>query len=168
MNEGDVSRPGIVCDSLSMLANTENPDEAYRFLKYISYDPQSLYDRIEIIDNYDPDEAKEKYPDLTEDEFPDRFDIDHVPAINDQGVRETWAEYTNAAPGLEYMLNNMGTGYVDGFKYVPDFDTAFHKTIEKAMTEQIWTGQKTASDLAGELEEKANQIAQEAMDLMGD
>lgn len=165
---GDISRPGIVCDSLAMLANAEHPEEAYRFIKYISFDPKSFDDRVEIIDNYDPEEAKEKYPDLTEDLFPEFFTFSHIPAINDQGVRDRWCDYTNAKPGLVYMLNNMHTGYIDGFKYVPDFDTAYHKTIEKAMIEQIWTGQKTAADLAAELETKANQITQEAIELMGD
>jgi len=100
--------------------------------------------------------------------FPDYFTFGHIPAINDQDIRDRWCDYNNVKPGLRYMLDNMDTGYIDGFKYVPDFDTAYHKTIEKAVIEQVWTGQKTAADLAAELEMKANEITQEAISLMGD
>jgi|LSQX01.1.fsa_nt_gb multiple sugar transport system substrate-binding protein len=168
VERGDVSRPGIVCDSVAMLANTEHPEQAYRFIKYISFDPQAFDDRVDVIENYDPEEAKKKYSDLTEDVFPDYFTFGHIPAINDQDIRDRWCDYNNVKPGLRYMLDNMDTGYIDGFKYVPDFDTAYHKTIEKAVIEQVWTGQKTAADLAAELEMKANEITQEAISLMGD
>ena len=168
VEKGDVSRPGIVCDSIAMLANTEHPEAAYKFIKYLSFDPASFDDRVEVIDNYDPKTAKEKYPDLAEDQFPEYFSFSHIPAINDQTVRDKWCEYTKVKPGVKYIIDNLDTGYIDGFKYVPDFDTAYHKTIDKAMREQIFTGQKTAADLAGELEQKANEITQEAVELMGD
>lgn len=166
VEKGDIPRPGIVCDSYAISASTKNPEAAFRFIKYLSYDPAAFEDRIEIIENYDKEEAKKKYPNITEDRIPDFLTFDHIPAVNDPTVREKWCNYNNVKPGVKFMLDNLERGYVDGFKFVPDFDTAYHKTIEKAMREEIFTGKKTAADLAAELEKKANDITQEAIKRM--
>lgn len=162
-DKGDKSRPGIVCDSLAISANTQNPEAAFRFIKYISYDPTSFDDRVEIIKNYKKDEAKTKYPNIKEDRLSDFLTFDHIPAINDQAVRDKWSEYNNVKAGVREMVNHLDTGYIDGFKFVPDFDNAYHKTIEKAIRQEIFTGKKTAADLAAELEKKANDITETAI-----
>jgi len=162
-DKGDKSRPGLVCDSLAISAKAKDPEAAFRFIKYISFDPSSFDDRVEIMNNYNKEEAMKKYPEITEDRFPEFLTFSHVPAINDQAVRDKWCDLNNVKPGLREMVNNMGTGYIDGFKFVPDFDTAYHKTIEKAIKEEIFTGKKTAADLAAELEQKATEITQTAI-----
>jgi len=166
MNEGDVSRPGIVSDSLAISANTENPEAAFRFVRYLSYDPQAYDDRIEIVENYSKEAALEKYPHITQDRLWDTLSFNHIPAVNDQSVRDRWADYNNVKPGVRFILNNLHTGYVDGFKFVPDFDRVYHHTVEKAVREQFFTGQKTAADLADELERIANDMTQEAIKSM--
>lgn len=166
MEKEDTPRPGIVCDSIAISASTKNPEAAFELVKYLSYDPQAFDDRIDVIENYDPEKAKEKYPDLGEDRIPNELTFTFIPAVNDQSIRDRWCQYNNVKPGLKYMLDLLETGYVDGFKFVPDFDTAYHKTIEKAMKDEIFTGKKTAADLAPELEKKANEITQEAIEGM--
>ncbi len=129
--KGDIPRPGIVCDSYAISASTKNPEAAFRFIKYLSYDPAAFDDRIEIIENYNKEEAKKKYPNITEDRIPDFLTFDHIPAVNDPTVREKWCNYNNVKPGVKFMLDNLERGYVDGFKFVPDFDTAYHRQLRR-------------------------------------
>lgn len=162
-DKGDVSRPGIVSDSLAISSSAKNPDEAFRLIKYLSYDPAAYDDRVDIIKNYKKEDAMVKYADISADRFSDTLIFNHIPAINDQSVRDKWGELNGIKPGLKYIINNLDKGYIDGFKFVPDFDNAYHKTIEKTVREQVFTGKKTAADLSAELEKKANDMTQTAI-----
>lgn len=163
VNKGDVSRPGIVADSLAISANTKDPEAAFRFIKYISFDPVSVNDRLEIVENYNKADALVKYPHITEDRLWDTLAFNHIPAVNDKTALERWADYNNVKPGVRFILENIHTGYIDGFKFVPDFDRVYHHTVEKAVREQVFTGQKTAADIASELERIANEMTQAAI-----
>lgn len=163
---GDVSRPGIVADCVAISANTANPEAAFRFLSYLSFEPAAFDDRVEIVENYSKEDAIAKHPHITEDRLWDTLNFNHIPAVNDQSVRDRWADMNNVKPGVRFILNNLHRGYVDGFKFVPDFDRVYHHTVEKAVREQIFHGQKTAADLAPELERIANEMTQVAIEAM--
>lgn len=157
-DKGDISRPGIVCDSYAISASAKDPEAAFKFLKYIAYDPSSFDDRVDIIKNYNKEKAMEKYPDLSADRFWDTLTFDHIPAINDQAVLDRWCELNNVKPGIKYILDNLDRGYIDGFKFVPDFDTSYHKTIYNGVRDEVFWGNKSIEDIAPELEKKANDI----------
>lgn len=162
-DKGDVSRPGVVADSLAISANSKHPDEAFQFIKYLCFDPNGYNDRVDVIKNYKKDEAMKKYPDIPADQFADTISFDHMPAVNDQAVRDNWLKFTNAKAGVANIINNLDKAYVDGFKFVPDFDTAYHKTIEKTFKEQVLTGKKTPADIAAEIKQKADAITNDAI-----
>lgn len=166
-DKGDKSRPGLVVDSLAITTKCKNPDAAFRFLKYLTYDIKGFDDRYDIVKNYNKDKLKEKYKGVLDDTFfNEPLNFGNIPAINDQAIISKWLELNNTKPGVAYMIGNMGTGYVDGFKVTPGFDEAYHKTIEKTVVEQVYTGKKTPEDLAQELQDKANEITKKAFDAL--
>jgi len=164
--KGTVSRPPVVADSLAIASNSKHPDEAFEFIKYLCYSPEAFDDRVEIVKNYKKADVAVKYPDIKADKISDTISFDHMPAVNDQAVRDKWLKFTNAKAGVATTINNLDKAYIDGFKYVPDFDTAYHKTIEKGFKDQVLTGKKTPADIAPELEQKANDITNAAINAM--
>ena len=165
-DKGKVSRPPVMVDSLAISANCKQPDEAFQFLRYISYSTEAFDDRVEIIKNYKKADVKVKYPDIPADQIADTLSFDHMPAVNDQAIRDKWLKFTKAKAGEAYTINNLDKAYIDAFKYVPDYDLAYQKTIEPAFKEQVLTGKKTPADIAPELEQKANDITNAAIKAM--
>lgn len=163
---GAVSRPGLVCDSYSMSSACKNQDAAFTFMKYLACDPEGFQDRIDLCEAYDKDEAAAAYPELKPEAFPETVDFNHIPTVNDPAVRQQWADFNKVKPGVKYMMDNLQNGYVDAFKFVPAFDDAYHKLVQKTVVEQIYTGKKTAADLANELATKATEISQKALNAM--
>lgn len=166
MTEGKGGRTPFVIDSLGITASCENPEAAYEFVKYLSFAEEGVEDRMEIVEEYDRDALMAKYPDVNAAEFDEPLNYNPMPVTTDKEVIARWAEFTNAKPGVRYLLERIGTGYADGYKVTPGFDEAYHQTIEKAVKEQVFTGQKTASELSGELMQKADEITQRAYDAL--
>lgn len=161
---GDIkeSRTPFVLDSVAITSNCKNKEAAYEFVKYLSYSKEGIEDRMQIVKEYDKEALKAKYPNLPETEFELPLTFSQMPVTTDKEVIAKWAEFTNAKPGISYMLERLDSGYADGFKVTPGYNDAYGLTIEKAVREQVFTGQKTAADLAKELEEKANKITEDA------
>ena len=166
VDKGKVSRPPVVADSLAIASNCKHPDEAFEFIKYLCYSPEAFDDRVEIVKNYKKADVKVKYPDIKADQIWDTISFDHMPAVNDQAVRDKWLKFTKAKTGVAYTINNLDKAYIDAYKFVPDFDKAYQKTVEGIFKEQVLTGKKTPADISPELEKKANDITNAAMEAM--
>jgi multiple sugar transport system substrate-binding protein len=164
---GDVSRPGIVVDSIGITTSCQNPDAAYEWLKFLTFGTDGIEARFEIYGNYTKADAQARFPGLAETAYPEAVTYNFMPATTDQALIDRWVEFTDSAPGIKYMMGNMGTGFVDGFKVTPGFDEAYHKTIWKAVEDQVLTGQRSASDIADEVTQLANGITAQAYAALG-
>lgn len=156
------ARTAFVVDSVAITTSCKNPEAAYEFIKYISFSVEGIEDRMSIVENYDKEALQTQYPDLPETAFANPLTYSQMPVTTDQAVIDKWAEFNNIKPGVSYMLERLDTGYADGFKVTPGYNDAYELNIQKAVTDQVFTGQKTAADLAKELEEKANKITADA------
>lgn len=167
VEEGDTPRIPLVVDSMAITSTCKYPQEAYEFMKFLGYSSEGINARIDIVENQDMEALKEKYPDRPENEFTAPLTFGQMPATTDKAVIDRWAELNNVKPGLKWMVEHMDNGYVDGYKVTPGFDDAYHKVIEKVILAEVATGQKTFSDVAEELQTKANEITKEAYDSIG-
>lgn len=165
--KGDVARPAIVVDSIAIASSCENPDAAWQFARYLSFADEIIDDRIEICKEQDMEVLQERYPELYEANpaaFDYKLSYPMMPATTNQESIDKWSEFNNAKPGVKTMFSRLDTGYVDGFKVTPGFSDAYFNTINKAITEEVYTGNKSIADIAPELEEKANAFTKEALD----
>lgn len=166
ITEGKTPRTPFVVDSIGITESCKNPEAAYEFVKYLSFAKEGIEDRMQIVEEYDKDALMEKYPDLDAAKFANPLTFNQIPSTTDQATIDKWVEFTDAKPGIQYMLEKLADGYADGYKVTPGFDEAYHQTVEKVVREQVFTGQKTAADLATELAQKADEITQKAYDSM--
>ncbi|MDR1532601.1 MAG: extracellular solute-binding protein [Clostridiales bacterium] len=166
-DKGDVSRPGIVVDSVAITTKCANPDAAWDFLKYMTFDKAGVEARFDIVTNYTKEDAQSRFPGLEETSYFDTLSFSFMPATTDQALIDKWVEFNNAKPGVKYMMSNMDTGFVDGFKVTPGFDEAYHKTIYTVYKEQVLTGQKSASDIIDEVAKLADDITAKAYAALG-
>ncbi len=162
----DVPRTPFVVDSIGITSVCKNPEAAYEFVKYLSYSTEGIEDRMALVEGYDREALMAKYPDLSENKFEHAFTYSQMPVTTDMDVIKRWADFNEVKPGVTFALENLGRGYADGYKVTPGFDDAYHKTIEKAVKEQVFTGKKTIADIVPELEKKANKITEDAYALL--
>lgn len=164
--EGAVSRPCLIPDNYAITKSCQNVEAAYEVLKFFTYSKDGFNARYDIWKNYDPAALKEKYPEMAEVEgtIPDTMSFNLSP-VDDQEVRDKWAELYNPKPGLKYIIDNMSTSkpYADGFKVIPGWEEVMTNTVLPAVTEQVISGEKTAAELAATLEEQVNAMQAEVM-----
>ena len=58
--------------------------------------------------------------------------------------------------------------FIDGFKLIPGWQEVYTDIIEPALKESVWTGEKTAADVAAELQDRVNTVQQEVFAAMED
>lgn len=168
--EGNISRPTIITDSYAISKNCENPDAAYEVLKFFTYSKEGFDARCEIWEEYDAEALKAEYPEMAEaGEILDTMSFNLSP-VDDQEVRDKWCELYNAKPGLRYIIDNMAESnpFIDGFKLIPGWQEVYTDIIEPALKESVWTGEKTAADVAAELQDRVNTVQQEVFAAMED
>lgn len=166
LTAGDESRPGIVIDSIGITTTCQNPEEAYKLVKFLTYGKEGFDARVSIVENYDADALKAKYPDLTEDYFTYPLSFSQMPTINDQASRDTWAELNNVPDGVMVQVNRFGTGYFDGYKVTPAYNECYFNLICLG-ADEVKAGTKNAADIAVELQTSANEILAEYMATLG-
>ena len=151
--------PCIITDNYAVTRACKNPDAAYEVLKYFTYSEDGFNARCDIWKNYDAAAMKTKYPKMAEVEgtIPDTLSFGLSPIDKDE-VRAKWYELYNPKPGLKHIIDTLSTSnpYVDGFKVIPGWNEVAIGIIEDAVKKQIFTGEKSAADIAAELEKKAN------------
>ena len=160
--EGDVSRPGLSADYYGITTSCKNPDAAWELIKYLSYDIEGFRDKVNIINSYDKTAMAEKYPELTD--IPDTLESLSLPPINNPEAVELWKSMdVGYKPGLDYMLENFERGYVDCWRIVPEYSNVWESLVTTRVNQDIlYTGSKTAADLAKDLEATINSTTEMA------
>lgn len=161
--EGDVSRPGLSVDYYGITTSCENPDAAWELIRYMSYDLEGFRDKVDIINNYDKAATAEKYPEIAAD-LPDAIESLSLPPINDPEAIELWKSMdVGYKPGIDYMLENFGRGYVDCWRIVPEYSNTWETLVTNQVTQNIlYTGSQTAADIAQTLQDTINSTTERA------
>ncbi|MHB1453472.1 MAG: ABC transporter substrate-binding protein [Saccharofermentanales bacterium] len=156
--KGDVSRTPIVTDSYGITTACENPAQAYEVIKYFTYSKEGFITKMDAVENFDQAALKAKYPEIdTAQPIPEKWWYPLSP-VDDQVLRDRWAEIHKPLPGVKYLVDNLNESnpYIEGFKVIPGWTEVSGAIIEPAVNSQIFTGEKTAADLAAELQTAAN------------
>lgn len=165
-----VSRPAIVMDSIGITTAAADPEAAWEFVKWLTYDIDGINARFDFVENWNREEALKRWPGWPESQYPEVFEFTQIPPTTHPEVVERWVELNNARPGLRFIISNMDTGYIDGFKVVPGF-SAYNgpepTTIEKTWLNQVRTGQRTSADIVDEVETIANRNIAEVFASLG-
>jgi multiple sugar transport system substrate-binding protein len=172
----DEPRYGVATDFAGVSSSAKDPEAAYEFLRYLSYETQGFLDRIDGINNYDREAYIEKYD--FSDEYIETLPEDpamlfgvqgpHVNAIspaNTDVAREAWKEFhpigsPDATPGHHYALDHLENAYLDNFRAYPGYADAANYIIENIWS-QVIEGDMAPGDIAQELEDGANQILED-------
>ncbi|HJD23149.1 MAG TPA: extracellular solute-binding protein [Firmicutes bacterium] len=157
-NEGDTPRIAVINDNYAITRGCENPDVAYDVLKFFTYSKEGFDARMDIWENYDAEALKAEYPEMAEANLISDFFSMGLSPIDDQEVRDKWAEMYNAKPGIVYMIDHLADSnmYMDGGKTIPGFSSVFNDILSDAVNNQIFTGEKTAADLLTDLQSRAD------------
>lgn len=132
-----------------MTSTTKHPKEAFLFLKYLTYDPNGVKERLRILTTNKDVEGK-----LTKDWF--------IPATMHPEVIKYFDSVDFIPEGVKYMLKRLDrTVQVDLWKIVPGWWGAIWDVIFP-VNEKIRAGEVEPEAVAAETEEKANEIIQKA------
>ena len=121
---------------------------------------------MNIWENYDAEALKAEYPEMAENNLISDFFSMGLSPIDDQGVRDKWAEMYKAKDGIKYMINHLADSnmYLDGGKSVPGFSSVANDILADAVSNQVFTGQKSAADLLTDLQSRADAAQKEILD----
>ena len=160
---GDVSRPGLSVDYYGITTSCKNPDAAWELIKYMSYDLEGFRDKVGIVNAYDKAETAKNYPDIAAD-LPEKIESLSLPPINNPEAIELWKSMdVGYKPGLDYMLENFSRGYVDCWRIVPEYANTWENLVtNRVLKDILYTGSKTAADLAKSLEDTINSTTEMA------
>jgi len=166
-HRGQTPRPGIVVDPVGITTVAQYPEAAWEVVRWMTFDPQGLTARLDIIENWDQAEAMERWPGWPEGQYPEIFVSTSIPPTTNAAILDRWATMNGASPGLRFLMSNMDIGYMDGFKVTPGYEQAFFRTISDTWFAEVLTGQRTAADIVNEVESIANDIIRDAFDSIG-
>ena len=157
-NEGEQSRVNLLNEFLSISATCEHPEEAYLLLKYMSYDLDGYQTKVDFMSNYDKRVYMEKYPDVSATSFASTLYIYLMPPSTDERALELFKQINPNMDkeGLKWLFGHMNEGaYLNALRTVPGYETVYNM-LYLALRDQIFPGNRTASDMAEELELQAN------------
>ncbi|EKF49171.1 extracellular solute-binding protein [Thermosipho africanus H17ap60334] len=130
-----------------MTSTTKHPKEAFKFLKYITYDPKGVV-------------VKFKYVTSVTDAIGNSFWF--VPATMHPEVVKEFKEAKFIPNGVKYMLENLDkTVQVDMWKVIPGWFQAINDVMIPT-EEKIRSGDAEPTAIAAETEEKLNEIIEQA------
>ena len=130
-----------------MTSTTKYPEEAFKFLKYITYDPKGVV-------------VKFKYVTSVTDAIGNSFWF--VPATMHPDVIKAFKEAKFIPNGVKYMLENLDkTVQVDLWKVIPGWQQAIDDVMIPTEM-KIRSGEAEPAAIAAETEEKLNEIIEEA------
>ncbi len=163
---GDVSRTPIVTDSYGITTACENVEQAYEVLKFFTYSEEGFATKLDAVESFDQAALIEKYPEINEAQpIPERWWYPLSP-VDDQDLRDRWAEIHDPLPGVKTMADNLSASnpYIEGFKVIPGWNEVVGAIIDPVVNGQVLTGEKTAADVAAELQTAANAKQAEVFD----
>jgi multiple sugar transport system substrate-binding protein len=156
--EGDVSRTAIVTDSYGITTACKNPAQAYEVIKFFTYSKDGFTTKLDAVESFDQAALKAKYPEIDAAQpIPEKWWYPLSP-VNDQALRDRWAEIHKPLPGIKNMVDNLNDSnpYIEGFKVIPGWNEVIGGIVDPAVNGQVFTGEKTAADIAAELQTAAN------------
>lgn len=150
-------------DYYGITTSCKNPDAAWELIKYMSYDLEGFRDKVGIVNAYDKAETAKNYPDIAAD-LPEKIESLSLPPINNPEAIELWKSMdVGYKPGLDYMLENFSRGYVDCWRIVPEYANTWENLVtNRVLKDILYTGSKTAADLAKSLEDTINSTTEMA------
>ncbi len=174
-------RYGIATDFAAVSSSAQDPEAAYEFLRYITYETQGYLDRVEGLTNYDREAYIEKYdftdeyietlPETAEDLIAKQGPhMNAIPAANTEEARQAWRDFhpigsPDATPGHHHALDHLENAYLDNNRAYPGYGDAVNY-IRDNIYSQIINGDMAPGDIAQELEDGANQILDQWADDM--
>lgn len=171
-NEGDVSRPVYMVEfaSVSTACPEEERQAAYDFLSWLYLSVEAYQMAADYITNYSQMDAIAENQDLSYETIAATLTLGYVPAV--KGEEYTEILY-NANPelaemeGYRWMFDNIDQGYCDLVRIVPGFSEAYTYHINEALILSVYSGKKTAADVAKEVEALCNNEVQTRLEEMG-
>lgn len=169
-NEGDQSRTCILNEFLAVSAATEHPYESYLLMKYMSYDLDGFEAKVDFMANYDKQTYIDKYDGMYDPtSFATTLYIYQMPPSTEDRALELYErinpDFDKEGLGQVFSMMNEG-GFLNGIRIIPGFDEIGEIITEAVLTE-VFTGNKTAADLAEELEGICNDILNEKREEFG-
>lgn len=160
-NEGDASRVCMLNEFLAVSATTEHPYESYLLMKYMSYDLDGFEAKVNFMSSYDKKVYMEKYDGLySPTSYATTLFIYQMPPSTDERAIELYERINPNMDkeGLKWLFSNMNNGgFLNGVRVIPGHDEII-KIICDTVQHEVVLGNKTAADIAKDLEDRCNQI----------
>lgn len=159
-NEGDTSRVNMLNEFLSISASCQHPEEAYLLLKYMSYDLDGYQAKVDFMANYDKKVYMAQYPNVSATSFATTLYIYLMPPTTDPRALDIFQQINPNMnmEGLKWLFANMNDGgYLNALRIVPGYQEVYDM-LYAALRDEIFTGNRTASDMAEELQRQANEV----------
>lgn len=164
-NEGGQSRVVVSPNLLGISATSSHPEEAYLFVKWMSYNLAGYESQIQIINDYSREKMMVAYPEYEEASFASSL-LQYVMAPStDEKAMELFKTIKREVelPGLDYLFEHINDNpVINGWKYVPDFDTVDGMFFD-TLIYQIYAGSTTPASAAPEYESVANNLLADAI-----
>lgn len=140
-------KESIHIDHAFMTHTTKDKEAAFELLKWITYSTKGVLASFALRKEVEKPDPYLYIPPTHNKEISDIFNDSH---------------YVN---GIKYIYNNLDKAHRgDNFKVIPGMRQAMDEVLNNTLISSIAKGEKEASAVVSEVEEKANNIIKEAMD----
>ena len=164
-NKGDVSRPCLMTEyvGISTACPEEDRQAAYDFLSYLTMDLDAYQIKADYSKNYDQAAVIAENPDLPVDAIAASYDLGFMPPVKEDRAYEIFYSANkelSKMPAFKYAFDNMENAYVDLTRSAIGFNEAY-AWVNEVLILDVFAGKRTANDVAQELADVSNQIADE-------
>jgi multiple sugar transport system substrate-binding protein len=132
-------KEGLVTDYAGITKSSKHKQEAFEFLKWMTYSKDGWMARIK-------------------DETP----LPTMPLVNDPEVWDAWLSQPFVTPGLKEIVKGIPDGVLETFKYQPGF-IDFTAKVKDKYTEKFNKGEARPEDVAADIQQKAMEYYNNAM-----
>jgi multiple sugar transport system substrate-binding protein len=164
---GDTPRSGMVIDPIGITTVAQYPEAAWEVVRWLTFDEGGINARFDFFENWNREEAMERWPGWPENQYPENMGFGTIPVSTNPAIIDRWLDFNNAAPGIRFMVSNIATAYMDGFKVTPGYQYAYYDTIFPTWRDEVVSGNRTAADIVNEVESIANAHIRAAFESIG-
>ena len=170
--EGDESRVPQMVEfmTVSSACPEEERQAAYDFLSWFCLSEEAYQLKADYVKSYSREKAVADNPDLPYETIAPYLSIAWVPPVKDECFTEIlYATYPELAEleGWRYMWENVDKGYCDLSRIVPGWNEAYLNYINESLIVSIYSGKRTAADMAQEMQELCNAEISARLEEMG-
>lgn len=171
-SEGDVSRAPQMVEfmTVSSACPEEERQAAYDFLSWWCLSVEAYQLKADYVKSYSRDQAVADNPDLAYETIATNLSLGWVPPVKDEQFTEIlYATYPELAEkeGWRYIWENIDQGYCDLSRIVPGWNEAYESYINESLIVSIYSGKRTAADMAQEMQDLCNTIISTRLEEMG-